>query len=124
MFVPANSETGIVTHNKYSRFELKEGDSFDIQTDGKVNVGNGYPCIGAEGMYGWYDPFVDSPFSQNVGGLEFAFDSFDSKHFFVGKYYRGIAEKAGFLVFRVIDRPGDYKNNSGGYTVLVRKRND
>lgn len=124
LFVPANSEKGIATFNEYNRFELKEGESFDIQTDGRVNVGNGYPCIEPEGMYGWYDPFVDSPFAQNVGGLEFAIDSLASKHYFAGKYYRGVAETDGVLVFRVIDRPGNYKNNSGGYTVMVRKRND
>lgn len=121
LYVPATAEKGVPTIGTSGRLDLKKGDRFEIQADGMVTFPGNAPCVSPEGIYGWYDPFVDSPFSQNVGGLEFAFNSFDSKHYFAGKYYQGVAEENGFLTFRMINRLGTHKNSSGGYTVIVRR---
>ncbi len=106
-----------------NQFVIQKGDSLDIQSIGLVNFSKEHPCAPPDGVNGWYDPYADSPFTQNVGGLEFSIGSLTNKHYFAGSHTNIIAENSGVPVFRVIDRANGYSsNNSGAFTVTITKR--
>ena len=96
------------------------GDEIDIQTSGLVKFDNDH-CADAEGLVGWYDPFVGSPFNQNVGGLEFSIGSLASNRYFAGRHYAGVADYDGVPIFRIIDRrPGNGMGYRGNGALSVR----
>jgi len=104
------------------KFSIKKGEQFEISADGLVSFSSEHPCAGPEGMFGWYDPYMDGPFKQNVGGLEFSINSLNANRFFAGKHYYGVADYSGIPVFRVIERKTGYTDdNSGSFTVTVQK---
>jgi hypothetical protein len=73
-------------------------------------------------MIGWYDPYIDSPFKQNVGGLEFSIGSLSSNRFFAGEHYYGTVEYSGIPVFRIIERMAGYSDdNLGSFTVTIQR---
>jgi serine/threonine protein kinase len=119
--VPANIAQGVKAENgSGQKLFLREGDWFDISAEGQISFSSDHPCAGTEGVRGWYDPFVDSPFKQNVGGLEFSIGSLQTNRFFVGSYYKDRAETDGIPIFRVIDRLTGY-GGTGSFRVIVRK---
>lgn len=121
--VSANAAEGLrAIDSKGRRFSLHQGEQFEVRTTGLVAFSREHPCSGPEGMFGWYDPYVDSPFKQNVGGLEFSIGPLNSSRLFAGKYYYGMAEHNGTRVFRIIERKtGYHDDNSGSFTVTVEK---
>jgi serine/threonine protein kinase len=121
--VPANAAEGIrAIDSKRRQFSLHQGEQFEIRAAGLVAFSREHPCSGPEGMFGWYDPYMDSPFKQNVGGLEFSIGPLSSNRFFAGKYYYGTADYSGTPVFRIIERKtGYHDDNSGSFTVTVQK---
>jgi hypothetical protein len=121
LVVPVNEALGVRAEDNSGRlFFLQKGDEFDVITKGQVNFSSEHPCASPEGIHGWYDPYVNSPFSQNVGGLEFSIGSLQANRYFAGSYYKGIADSAGSPVFRVIDRLSR-DDKRGAFTVTVHK---
>jgi hypothetical protein len=122
IYVPANMKQGIKAISNERSFTLQKGDKFEIRAEGQVRFSNDHPCTTPEGVSGWYDPVVDSPFNQNVGGLEFSIGSLQNNRYFAGTYYIGTAQESGVPTFRVIERLTGYEdNNSGGFAVVLRK---
>jgi hypothetical protein len=120
--VPANADHGVTCENGGREFRLQQGDEFEIEATGLIGFSADHPCVNPEGMRGWYDPYVDSPFKQNVGGLEFAISSFQSNRYFAGTYYRSHATAGGVPTFRIIERAnGFHDNNQGAFNVTIRK---
>jgi hypothetical protein len=119
--IPAGNAQGVRTEDASGRqFLLREGEGFDVIAKGQISFSSEHPCVGPEGLYGWYDPHVDSPFTQNVGGLEFSIGALQDNRHFAGNYYKGMADSTGILVFRVIDRL-TRNDKLGAFTVTVRK---
>ena len=122
--VPANIAQGVKAEDgSGQRFSLREGEWFEISAEGQTSFSGDHPCARPEGVREWYDPYVDSPFTQNVGGLEFSIGSLQANRFFAGSYYRNQAETSGVPVFRIIDRLTGYLG-TGSFRVTVRKIND
>lgn len=123
LIIPANIETGVKAIDSTGRqFVLRQGDQFEIRAEGMVAFSREHPCVGPEGMHGWYDPHIDSPFKQNVGGLEFSIGSLSSNRFFAGENYYGTAEYSGTPMFRIVERVAGYNDgNSGSFTVTIQK---
>jgi hypothetical protein len=122
--VPATAAGGVsATEKSGQQFVLHKADEFQIDVHGLVDFADDHPCVTAEGMKCWYDPYVDSPFTENVGGLEFSIGALEANRFFAGEHYSGVSDYDGVPVFRVIERLTGYlDNNSGGFTVTIRKR--
>jgi serine/threonine protein kinase len=121
LIIPANVKQGTKAEDSSGRqLRLKKGDEFEVESEGNVGFSSDHPCVTPEGMRGWHDPYVDSPFTQNVGGLEFSISSLQSDRYFAGSYYRGRSETDGVPIFRVIDRLTGY-NGIGSFRVTVRK---
>lgn len=121
VIVPAIADNGVRAEGSNGReFYIRQGEKFEIEANGSVSFSSDHPRASPEGVAGWYDPYVDSPFTQNVGGLEFSIGNLESNRFFAGKYYYGTAAYSGVPVFRIIDRT-PYTGNSGGFTVTIRK---
>ncbi len=121
--IPSNLDLGLAARNEQGReFILHTGEEFEITATGKVKFSDDHPCVDANGMNGWYDNHVDSPFNQNVGGLEFAIGNLMENRYFAGTHYQGKAEANGIFIGRVIETTKGYKdNNSGAFTVTVKK---
>ena len=121
LIVPADAAHGVRAQDGTGReFRLQQGDEFQIESTGLVGFSSDHPCVGPEGLRGWHDPFVDSPFKQNVGALEFSIDSLEGNRYFAGTYYRGTAEVGGIPIFRIVDRLSGY-HGRGAFNVTVRK---
>lgn len=123
MIVPSSLDRGLAARDEQGReFILKIGDEFELTTTGKIMFSRDHPCVDANGMDGWYDNHVDSPFYENVGGLEFALGNLAENRFFGGTHYQGKAEANGIFIARIIEQPiGYHDDNSGAFTVIVRK---
>jgi len=100
---------------------VTKGQKIEISASGTSLFSTDHPRVRAEGMRGWYDPGVDSPFTQNVGGLEFSIGSLDKNRFFAGDHYAGNAEESGELIFRVVERLSGYADNKGGLEITVKR---
>lgn len=123
VIVPANVIDGVRAVEASGRaFNVTTGDELDVESSGLVKFDEDH-CVDAEGLAGWYDPYVDSPFNQNVGGLEFSIGPLSNNRYFAGKHYRGFAEYDGVPIFRIIDRrPGNgmgYRGN-GAFSVRLK----
>lgn len=122
LIVPATAGTGVRAEDSNGReFFIRQGDKFEIEASGSVLFSTDHPRVNPEGMAGWYDPYVDSPFTQNVGGLEFSIGNLAANRLFAGKYYYGTAQYSGVPVFRVIERLAGYVGDPGGFTVTIKK---
>lgn len=123
LVVPAHIAEGVSATDATGRqFIVNRGERLDITSQGTIKFSSDHPCVDGTGMAGWEDPYVDSPFKQNVGGLEFSIGSLRTNRYLVGTHYEGIAEASGTPVFRVIERLDGYTdNNSGAFTVTIRK---
>jgi|GEM_PF-3734870 len=124
LFVPATYGNGVEARdNAGHQFYLNKGEQFEIQATGMAMFSTEHPRVGPQGMYGWYDPYVDSPFNENVGGLEFSIGPLPENRFLAGTNYSGGAEYSGVPVFRVVERTSGYGDgNYGGFTVTIKKR--
>ena len=121
LVVPANMAQGVKAQDESGNsFTLRDGEWFEIVADGQTSFSGDHPCASPEGVTEWYDPFVDSPFVRNVGGLEFSIGSLQTNRFFASNYYRNRAEVGGVPVFRLIDRSSGY-SGSGAFNVTIRK---
>ena len=119
--VPANAAHGVRAEDAAgNQFRLQQGDEFQIEASGLTSFSADHPCVGPEGLRGWYDPLVNSPFKQNVGALEFSIGALEGNRHFAGTYYRGTADVDGVPTFRTIDRLGGYTGR-GAFNVTVRK---
>lgn len=119
--VPANVAHGVRAEDASgNQFRLQQGEEFQIEASGLASFSADHPCVGPEGLRGWYDPLVDSPFKQNVGALEFSIGSLQDNHHFAGAYYRGTANVDGVPTFRIVDRLAGY-NGHGAFNVTIRK---
>ena len=118
IIVPASDADGVEAKG----CEVRKGQAFEILAEGTTLFSMEHPRSDANGMKGWYDPYVDSPFSQNVGGLEFSIGSLNANRYFAGTHYKAVAKESGELIFRVIDRSErDSQNKAGGFKVYVTK---
>jgi hypothetical protein len=116
--VPADEPNGVPV----TGFQINKGDKISISTNGRIKFSSDHPCVEADGMNGWEDLGIDSPFNHNVGGLEFSIGSLYENRYFAGKSYQATAETSGVPVFRVIESFQGYKdNNSGAFTVTLHK---
>ncbi len=116
--VPAHEPNGV----SVTGFQIDKGDKISISVDGRIKFSSDHPCVEADGMAGWEDLGVDSPFNRNVGGLEFSIGSLYDNRYFVGKNYQATADVSGIPVFRVIESLQGYRDNNGGaYTVTLQK---
>jgi hypothetical protein len=131
LIVPATSDAGVASVGEKDRgVMVNVGDEFTVDVDqaDRVKFSGDHPCVDALGMAGWYDPKVDSPFTNNVGGLEFAVGSLSAdrtNRFLPGFHKNYVAQKSGPLVFRVIERIDGYHDNNSGYfkvTVTIVRR--
>lgn len=108
-----------------TRFEVREGEEIVVDADGLVDVGRG--LFGPDGDTSTPDNTMDSPIKNHVGGLEMwvGLDK-NTRHYFVGSQRNQVikVERSGTLTFRVIESLNGYcdKNNSGFFTVMVKKR--
>jgi hypothetical protein len=119
--VPANASHGVRAEDASgNQFRLQQGDEFQIEASGLASFSADHPCVGPDGLRGWYDPVVDSPFKQNVGALEFSIGSLENNRYFAGTYYRGTANADGMPTFRIVDRLGGYTGH-GAFNVTIRK---
>lgn len=101
---------------------MQKGQMIEVSAAGTVLFSLDHPRSSPDGINGWYDPSADSPFKQNVGGLEFAIGSLSSNRYFAGTHYKGVAPESGELIFRVIDRKEGYgEKNAGGFKVEVKR---
>ena len=123
LIVPSDAAQGVrAIDNSGQKFSLQKGDKFEISATGQIKFSNDHPCVSPEGMRGWYDPYVDSPFNQNVGGLEFSIGNLNDNRFFAGSSYSGVAESSGVPVFRIVEQIKGYSDDdSGAFTVTVKK---
>ncbi len=126
MIVPANDEDGVSTNEFGDGLLVKAGDKLlvSVYPGDKIKFASHLPCATAQGLYGYYDPAVDSPYKNSVGGGEIAFgeftDNLDLAHRDLTFTEHIIwAKKSGAVRFRVIDRKGNYNDNSGYYTITV-----
>ena len=127
MVVPANLDRGVPSHDAQGKeFTLQKGDKFEVSVTGKIKFSKDHPCVGPYGMDGWYDSHVDSPFFENVGGLEFAIGALTSdwsNRFLPGTDKTFTAQTSGFVVARIIEQDKGYSDdNSGAFTVTIKKQ--
>jgi hypothetical protein len=132
LVVPATYENGVLLADTTTgkRLTLNQGDvySVDVDPQARVKFSNFHPCASAGGLSIWYDPQLDSPFKQGAGGLEFAFDKFDSdpdNRFMPGTHSEFVALRDGDLRFRIVERKGHYTDDDSGYypvTVKIIRR--
>jgi len=77
------------------------------------------PVVGTRRETGGYrDTGVDSPFFNNVGGLEMWIGSKGNKHYLVGESQQITATQSGELVFRTIDSLRGFRG-TGAFSVSV-----
>ena len=127
MVVPANLDRGVPSRDEQGKeFILRQGEQFEVTVTGKIKFSKDHPCVGPSGMDGWYDSHVDSPFFENVGGLEFVVGELTSdwsNRFLPGANKQFAAPKNGIVVARIIEQASGYgDDNSGAFTVTVRKQ--
>jgi hypothetical protein len=124
LIVPATDENGVRAQDVAGhQFVINRGERIEISATGSVMFSKDHPRVGPLGMNGWYDPYVDSPFNESVGGLEFSIGPLSENRFLVGTSYSGVAEYGGIPVFRIIERLSGYHDgNRGGFWVTVQKR--
>jgi hypothetical protein len=118
--VPQGYRKGVRTKG----FSIKKGQKFRLETSNAPTAmfSSDHPCVGAWGMAGWHDPHVDSPFKDNVGGLEFAIcDLKLNRDLAVNHLALLPAQASGEFIFRAIDRPGGSKGKYGGHIVVIHK---
>lgn len=118
---------GVKLEKAGQRFEVREGEEILVDATGFVDIGRG--LFGPDGDMSSPDRTMDSPIKDHVGGLELwiGFDK-NSRHYFVGSQRNQVIriEESGVPTFRVIESLNGYcdKNNSGYFTVTVRKLHD
>jgi hypothetical protein len=97
---------------------FQKEDQLEMQATGLVAFSSEHPCAPPEGLNGWYDPYVEGPFKQNVGGLEV---SIGTQRYLVGSQRVITFETSATPIFRVVDRASGH-GGTGAFTVIVKKR--
>lgn len=123
MVLPSNLDRGLASRDTDSgkEFVINTGDEFEVVTTGTVKFSNDHPCVGGDGMRGWLDTHVDSPFAENVGGLEFSIGGLEVNRYLGGTRYSGTAQFTGVFTARVIEQSIGYgDDNAGNFTVTVK----
>lgn len=122
MVLPANLDRGLASRDSNGKeFVIHQGDEFEVIASGNIKFSNDHPCVGPTGMKGWMDTHVDSPFHENVGGLEFSIGGLEANRFLAGERYSGVAQQTGVFTGRVIEQIKGYgDDNSGNFTITVK----
>lgn len=129
VLVPATAAYGIncIDPSTGRKFEVRSGDEVDVSASGYVKVGVDRPTVGPEGeTSGYFDHAVDSPYTQNVGGLEM-WIGIDRRtnRYLVGSHLQQKVSYSGVPSFRVIDvlphSRGGYRG-TGAFTVTITKK--
>jgi hypothetical protein len=117
--LPQGYRTGLRT----AGFVIKQGEKFSMETsnDGTAGFSSDHPCVGARGMPGWHDPYVEGGHADSVGGVEFGINSLASTFLAADYAAPTSATESGEFVFRPIDRPGATQGKTGGHTIIIHR---
>lgn len=122
--VPSDQPEGVKAIDKTGKkFVITAGDDVKMELSGRARIGSDRAVVTPAGETGYRDPYVDSPFKDRVGGLEFSIGSLSDNRYLAAANSVFRAKHTGVPVFRVIEtKSGYHDGNLGYFTVVITKK--